>query len=306
MTRQKPFGLIGSITSDTIVSESGAVYRGLGGILYQTAALCGLGESVILFARKSPEILSDIEKLSSEWGLLLPGSVPPVPNPPNRVELFYSKRGERREILRSAVPPVVSEEVIGTAGETGMLILALNSGFDISLPDWRKIVDVSRVPVWLDVHSLALDSVLNEPRRYRPLPEWIEWARGASYLQANLQELASMMGHPGRPPTAREASEFAAKVLEQGLSAVFITLGRRGAIVAAGRGPVKISPPGSRRVLDSTGCGDVFCAGTASGISRGASSYEAAEFGVALAAAATSVQGIEETFRLAKACREAG
>ena len=58
-------------------------------------------------------------------------------------------------------------------------------------------------------------------------------------------------------------------------------------------GSAKASP-----VVDTTGCGDIFCAGAAALLASGADPVEAAAFGAELASEAAGVSGVEQTFRL--------
>jgi sugar/nucleoside kinase (ribokinase family) len=107
-----------------------------------------------------------------------------------------------------------------------------------------------------------------------------------------------MMGRPERPATAEEIREFCRIALDLGLEAVFITLGREGALVTTSRQEKMIAPGQAVRVKDTTGCGDVFGAAAAVSLSRGASPLEAGQAGVDLASRAAQVAGISETYDL--------
>lgn len=294
----KRYGLIGTITLDHISYQSGRTFVGLGGVLYQAATLCGLGERVSLFSRCGRFLQDEVERAVADWAGLRREGLVYVAGPGNQVRLHYPDRGERREVLESVVTPLDAEDILSGLDRIDMLMLVINSGFDIELAEWRAVMAGVRSPVWLDVHSLALFPSIGVHRDYRPLLEWIRWAEGVTYLQANLQEVACMMGHPERFPDDRELKTFARLSFELGVSAVFVTLGKAGVRVLT---PSKFRKIRSRDLgapLDSTGCGDIFCAGTMACLIRGADPFKAAAFGVSLASRGVTVSGVMETYRL--------
>ena len=297
------FGLVGTVTYDVITSASGRVFRGLGGILYQAAALCGLGQDVFLHARVGRDLSAQFKQATHRWPTLHAEGVQAVSRPGNRVFLHYPKKGERIEILESCVPPLRPRSSINGLHRLGMLIIVINSGFDIRLGDWRKIVHQAGCPIWFDVHSLALSPDLARPRYYRPLPEWKEWADGVDYFQANLKEVASMLGDPARRPSPADLRHFGRRAFDSGIRTIFITLGKEGVWVLGPGGSKKMDAARAGRVVDTTGCGDVFCAGTAAQLASGAEPAEAAAFGLRLASEAAQVWGVGETYRMARRFR---
>jgi sugar/nucleoside kinase (ribokinase family) len=292
------FGLIGTITLDHISYQTGRAFVGLGGVLYQAAVLCGLGEEVWLFSRCGRFLRDDVEATIADWATLRRQGLVYVGGPGNQVRLHYPARGERREVLESVVPPLKAVDVRPDLDRFDLLMLVLNSGFDLGLSEWRAVVRAARSPVWLDVHSLALFPAIGLHREYRPLPEWTRWAEGVTYLQANRQEVACMRGHPGRMPDDRELKAFARRAFDQGVKAVFVTLGKEGVRTLTPARSRKIRSRELGEPRDSTGCGDIFGAGTMALLARGADPFQAAAFGVSLASLGVTVSGIRETFRL--------
>jgi fructose-1-phosphate kinase PfkB-like protein len=222
-----------------------------------------------------------------------------VPGPGNQVHLHYPERGERIETLRSVVPPLNPRQIIEDMDKLKMLVMVVNSGFDIEISDWRKIVHSASCPIWLDIHSLPLSRTLNSPREYLPLPEWREWAEGVNFIQANTIEMASMLGHPDKAPAMAEMVEFSKAAFELGIKAVFVTLGKDG-VLALIKGESKaIATSAADEIIDTTGCGDVFCIGTVVELASGKDPLTSAAFGLRLASEAVGVKGIEETYLLA-------
>lgn len=293
------FGLIGTITSDHITQDSGRTYHGLGGILYQAAVLCGLGEDVFLHANCGLEMKTDFEDLIGGWKTLRREGLRFVEGSGNQVFLRYSEKlKEREEILASVVPPLDAAAVLAGISRLDMLLMVFNSGFDVTLPDWRRIMDHAECPVWLDIHSLALAKKLRVHREYVAVPDWLDYARGAAYLQANRQEVASLLGHPDRWPDPGEIPAFAEAAFGVGVKAVFVTMGKDGVRVTTPEESRLVRAPEAGAVVDTTGCGDVFCAKAMQALAGDRPVFEAAAAGVALASRAVGLAGIRETYEL--------
>ena len=296
--KKRRFALLGTVTHDVITQASGRVLSGEGGILYQAAGLCGLGQPVRLYTNIGRDIFLRVKPVLDGWPACDSSRIRVLPGPGNSVFLHYPEKGERVEILESHVPPLRPDLLLQDLPAVSFLILVVNSGFDISLRDWRRVVRRAQCPIWFDVHSLALTLELHSARRYRPLPEWKEWAEGTTYLQANLKEVASMLGDPERAPSHDEISQFGKQAFELGIQAVFITLGAEGVFVLLPGRTKKLGPTKAGNVVDTTGCGDIFCAGAAALLASGADPVEAAAFGSELASEAAGVSGIESTYNL--------
>jgi sugar/nucleoside kinase (ribokinase family) len=294
------FALLGTITRDVITQASGRVFSGEGGILYQAAGLCGLGRPVTLYSNVGQDIFSRIRPVLDGWPTLDSSRIHVVPGPGNTVFLHYPEKGERVEVLESHVPPLRPGGLLREVPAVGFLIMVINSGFDISLRDWRRIVRRAACPIWFDFHSLALTLEMHTARRYRPLPEWRAWAEGTTYLQANLKEVSSMLGDPEKVPSRERLLRFWNQASELGPRAAFITLGPEGVIVLQPGGLKTVALSGAKTVVDTTGCGDIFCAGAAAFLASGADPIEAAAFGAELASEAAGVAGFEAAYRLVR------
>lgn len=294
------FGLIGTITYDVISQENAPGYEGLGGVLHQAAVLCGLKKEVSLYTNLGQELSEEFDKTTHDWTTLHRRGINRVPGPGNRVFLDYPQRGEREEILKSVVSPLNPEKILCDLSSLDFLVVVLNSGFDLEKKDWLKIRKEAACPLWLDIHSLLLEKKLNVPRKYVSLPDWRDWTESVHYLQANRAEVASMLGYPGTDPSEADMRRLGQMALEAGTCAVFVTLGEQGALVMTEDRTGKIRVAEDRPAVDTTGCGDVFCAGTVARLDDGSGPIEAAQFGMQLASAAASVSGIAATLALAR------
>jgi hypothetical protein len=253
-----------------------------------------------LFSNCGEDLRPQVEKIVEDWSGLDRRGLTFLPGPGNRVRLRYSELvREREEYLESVVPALDPASLLNALPELDFLFLVFNSGFDIALSDWRSIADRAPCPVWIDIHSLALAARIGAHRDYRALPDWPSWVRGASYLQANRQEVACMMGHPERWADEGEIRAMAGLSFGLGQRAVFITLGKDGVLVATPEDFQRVPAPAAAAVVDTTGCGDVFAAATARALIDGNSPVRAAEYGVKLATRAAGISGLRETYNLA-------
>lgn len=86
-----------------------------------------------------------------------------------------------------------------------------------------------------------------------------------------------------------DPEKAALALLERGPRTAVVTVGAAGSVVAAG-GAVRRIPAVDVNVVDTTGCGDAYCAGFITGLVRGEDVHESARWGTA--AAATVAQGL--------------
>ena len=294
------FGLLGSITYDEISLSTGDSFTGIGGVLYPAAVLSGLGQEVAIQAWLAEEYAPLVHDVTAEWKGFDRSGLLPYQGNGNRVVLHYPEEGEREEVLKSCVPPLRPDELDRIHGQLDMLIFTANSGMDMDRSDWRRLVRECGCPVWLDIHSLVLTPVVGEPRHYRPFPEWRDWAEDVDCLQANLKEVACMLGEPERDPVRKDLLYFGKAAREMGAEEIFITLGKKGVFVMTEDRAELISSSAEDRVVDTTGCGDVFCAGTAAARAHGRNPLDSARFGVELAFRAAGVQGVRATHTMVR------
>ena len=98
---------------------------------------------------------------------------------------------------------------------------------------------------------------------------------------------------------------FVKDAFQIGVKAVFVTMGKEGVLVSTPAGSRMMRAPRAETIVDTTGCGDVFCAGTMHRLAKGASISEAALFGIRLASQAVSLAGVAQTYDLALKFRQA-
>ncbi len=293
-------GLFGTITFDKIIIEKGSSFSNVGGILYQAGVLLGLGLEIKIYSNLGIEISNKVFELIEKWRHFDKTGMKLVSGKGNQVTLYYPAEGERIEILHSIVPAFDSGIILHDKNKLKALIAVFNSGYDTTFEHWRKIVDNLNCPIWLDIHSLALERKVGKKREYRPFTEWTEWARGVTYLQANQKEIASMLGKPEISPSIKEIMKIAEQAFSCGVENVFITLGKEGVLVVSPEQGFKITPPQVDKIIDTTGCGDVFAAATMAKLILGEKINQASRFGMELASKSISLVGPLEIYDFAK------
>jgi len=194
-----------------------------------------------------------------------------VPDTNPRVALRYVDRERRCEGLAGGVPPWTWDELGPMVLGLDALYLNFITGYEADLATVRALRQAFHGPIYGDLHSLALGKTADGTRYYRPLDEALAWLTALDVAQANEDE----MGQLGDEPLS-----LAARALEQGVGAVCVTLGARGAVFvmagdftdlgwAGGARPARgtgaalvrtalVSAEGGPVEGDPTGCGDVF------------------------------------------------
>ncbi|GIH76925.1 carbohydrate kinase family protein [Planobispora longispora] len=112
------------------------------------------------------------------------------------------------------------------------------------------------------------------------MPDLMQGARvflpHVDYLLPNEEQALMMSG-------AATAEEAAAELLAEGPRGVLVTLGGEGSLVATAAGIARV-PALDVPVIDTTGCGDAYCAGFIAGLAGGRDVLAAAGLGTAVAA----------------------
>jgi ribokinase len=130
--------------------------------------------------------------------------------------------------------------------------------------------------------------VLLNPAPARPLPE--ELISLPDFIVPNESELSLLAEHPVFDVSSAEAA--APILLTRGAQNVIVTLGAQGALIVNREGTTHI-PPYPVEVVDSTAAGDAFIGGFASALLQGKSLEEAARYGCACGALATTKFGAQ-------------
>ncbi len=272
-------GVLGTFVWDVIHGRDArtAPIQEWGGITY---ALAGFDASLpddwemVPIVKVGEDLAGEARAFLSSLRKVAPDARPvTVPYPNNRVELRYHDDARRSEVLTGGVPGWTWQGLQPLLAGLDALYVNLISGFELDLETATLLRQHYRGPIYCDLHSLVLAVQPSGLRTLQPLPRVAEWCRCFDVLQVNEDELSMM---------APDGLALAATALANGVQALVVTLGARGAVYfapahflrladrVAGPPPMAVSSGALRTELlattaeqvrvkgDPTGCGDVF------------------------------------------------
>ncbi|MEM4019482.1 MAG: ribokinase [Thermofilaceae archaeon] len=190
-------------------------------------------------------------------------------------------------------------------GERGENVIAVAPGVDLrispgdveaALPAIRSadaVLAQLEIPVETALRAMRLAkqwgrlAILN-PAPAKPLPE--DAFSCIDVITPNVRELEALTG--ASVESVEDAVEAAHLLLERGVGAVVVTMGKRGALVVDGSGS-RLVPTFDVPVVDTVGAGDAFNGALAVALSLGASIDEAATFGNLVASLKVTKRGAQ-------------
>ncbi len=268
-------GILGTLVWDTIHGPyGGEPVMDWGGIGYSLAAWeasAPPGWTMVPIIKVGADLRESADEfLSTLEGVACLDFVVTVPEPNNRVGLFYHDYSRRCERLTGGVPGWTAEETVRGGLSCDALYVNFISGWELDPAAAAALRSEFHGPTWCDVHSLIFGVAEDGMREPRPLEGRADWLGAFDLVQLNEDELEVLsVAGPLR-------SDRLADLLSDGAEAVFVTLGPAGAewvaraetrwapgpaddttrAVVAGTAPVEtIAPEGA---TDPTGCGDVW------------------------------------------------
>ncbi|MER5623188.1 PfkB family carbohydrate kinase [Streptosporangium sp. NPDC002544] len=172
-----------------------------------------------------------------------------------------------------------------------------------------RVVHLGGMDVTWGLYDPAFFALLDEARAagtiitmdlLSNMPDLMQGVRSflphVDYLLPNEEQALLMSG-------AGSAEEAALALLGEGPSAVLVTLGADGSLIAEAEGVTRV-PALDVEVVDTTGCGDAYCAGFIAGLVDGRDVAGSARLGTALAARVAGGLGSDAGLDGARALRE--
>lgn len=257
-------GVLGTMVWDTIHARDpgrDAPVEEWGGIAYALAAFDAVAEAgwelfPILkvgsdMRERADQFLQTLQHVASVDG------VRTVPEPNNRVELYYQDGGRRCERLTGGVPGWFAEELLPLARSCDALYVNFIAGWELDLAAAAVLRGASPGLVYCDLHSLMLDVGPDGVRVLRPLESWREWLACFDIVQLNEDELLTLAEEWGDP------WQLGAEVLGPLTRALLVTRGQEGAVWMATRRFWEDAM--ANRVGPLTGAGDAVLSGRVEG-----------------------------------------
>jgi len=224
--RTRRLGVLGSFVWDEIHGRepSAPVVEEWGGITYALGAVDAAlpaGWAMVPIAKVGEDLAPRAREFLRTLTRLAPDAAPVVvPQPNNRVVLRYVDAERRTETLRGGVPPWTWVGLAPLLHGLAALYVNLISGFELDLDTFRLVRLHFKRPIYTDLHSLVLAVQPDGARTWRPLPDVAQWCACTDFLQVNEDELAML---------APDGLALAATAHAQGVRALLVTLGARGA-----------------------------------------------------------------------------
>jgi hypothetical protein len=273
---KKRVGVLGTFVWDVIIGRDrrAAPIEEWGGITYTLAAFdAALSDDweIVPLTKVGFDLAPRARDFLATLRHIAPDALPiEVPQPNNRVTLYYHDRERRSEVLEGGVPGWSWLGLKPLLNDLDALYVNLISGWELDLETAQMLRQHFRGPIYCDLHSLVLAVQPNGLRTLQPLPDVASWCRCFDFIQVNEDELAMM---------ASDAMALAATAIASGVSVLNVTLGEKGVVYFASSGFDRLSdlerggiarPSGPIRTalistevshrddVDPTGCGDVW------------------------------------------------
>lgn len=283
--------VVGTVNFDRILSESGAKYESLGGILYNGLVLGhlleGTGVGVRLVARLGAEHIDAARRLFEGFAHVDSGGLLADPRGTNLSLLDCTRGPDRHEVVEFRVPPLDARDLRGIESARVVLVNMI-SGRDVEREALADARSRSSATFLLDVQALA--RTFESPRRPRTVPDAREWAAHFHVVRGNEAEITAFAGTPNG------LSAAAAAILDAGPREVFVTRGAAGSIRFTRRnGELReepIAPVARVGDADSTGCGDAYDAALVVGACFGWDGLRAGRLGSFVGSEVAGVQGL--------------
>jgi sugar/nucleoside kinase (ribokinase family)/fructoselysine-6-P-deglycase FrlB-like protein len=277
--------VVGNLTVDDVVHPNGETTMASpgGNTIYAATGALIWGLSVGVVARVGADFpVAALDRLRDAG--LDTGGLRPIEGPTIRNWVIYEHDGHRSWVYRT--PPERRLEVAPSPED-------IPTGWTDQKRDRPPVVHVAAMP--FEAAAGIVGHLRAEGRRAIVTLDTHEaWSAGRDEVLALARrvdvfvpshgELAAILGYDHPERACRELQA-------EGVPAVVVKCGEKGALVSAPGGPpVRIAPP-NVAVLDATGAGDTFCGGLAAGIAVGESLAVAAQRGAATAGAALGASG---------------
>jgi sugar/nucleoside kinase (ribokinase family)/fructoselysine-6-P-deglycase FrlB-like protein len=277
--------VVGNLTIDDVVHPNGDTTMASpgGNTIYAATGALIWGQSVGVVARVGADFPAMALDRLRDAGLDT-GGLRPIEGPTVRNWVIYEHDGHRSWVYRT--PPERRLEVAPSLED-------IPTGWTDQKQDRAPVVHVAAMP--LKAAAGIVGHLRAEGRRavvtldtHEAWPtgkdEVLALARRVDVFVPSHGELATFLGYDDPERACRELQA-------EGVPAVVVKCGEKGALVSTPGGPPVRIPPPDVAVLDATGAGDTFCGGLAAGLAVGESLVAAAQRGAATAGAALGASG---------------
>lgn len=294
--------IIGTINRDSIHLPSGKITESFGGILYNvlTAALINPRIQLFPVCNIGYDIYARIVSYLQPFSSVRTEYLQKASQTNNHAHLYHDQSGNMREQLSGNLPRLKWEQVMAILN-CQIILLNFISGRELLLSTLRRMRAAATGLFFVDLHSLTLDKKADGWRTPRRPVRWWDYVKCADFLQLNRTEFELLAE---TAVTVKSLVSGTRLFHSFGPRCILVTLGTEGAFVShrVGRSyqTGRCRVPRVDRIVDTTGCGDVFSAAFVSHYFEKSDIFAAARFAVEVASHKATFSGIEALERLKK------
>ena len=256
--------VIGTINCDTVIRADGSKHEGFGGILYNLqvlSALCPDRARIVPVVKLGADRAEEIfEILKGLRGIELE-IIRVARGRNNHCFLKYHDDASKSEVLEGWVGAVTRTQLKSIVNADVILVNFI-SGFDIGRDNLAWLSENSTGLIFMDFHSRTLGRREDGSRFLRKPRDWKEYLACANIAQMNECEFELLSS---KCATEQTCVHLLKELKGARLRCLIVTRGAKGCYVSFKEGQrftfLAIPAPKCGRVLDTTGCGDVFSAG---------------------------------------------
>lgn len=255
--------VIGTINRDTLILPDGEVRQSFGGILYNVLSLVHLlptDATILPVCQVGEDHYETILSLCKPFPQIRLDHLHRDPAGTNENIITYTSADARTEKLTCRVSPLSLSEVQFSRSAEAILVNFI-SGSDISLEALNYLKTRRTGLLCVDVQWLSTGLREDGTKFFRPIPDWRKWLGQVDIVKLNENEIRTLSD--GANLLEEPYPQIALKLIQQGVSVVLITLGSEGSQMVYRDVDNAIYLYTSRgvpleKVVDPTGCGDVF------------------------------------------------
>ncbi len=297
--------VIGHLCLDVIEHHDGSETQSYGGIFFTLAALANLLEYkdkiFPVFGIGKNDYDNLLERLTVYPNIDVSGIFKFSGNT-NQVRLKYQNRERRIECSHNISEPITLKRIHPYLN-SDMILINMISGFDITLETLDEIRMEARekkTEIYLDVHCLVCGINNDYTRFYRPIDTWRRWFFMLHGVQMNEEE--------ARTISIEHLDELmlSQHILALNTNALHITRGEKGSTVFINNHKQSkrfdIPAVKSEKVIDTTGCGDVFAAAYCAHYMKTKNIISSTEFANRVASYNTQLPGSINIDQLSQFC----
>lgn len=307
MEKQLKIAVVGPIPNDTIKTYKGDTVTKYGCVTHPTIALSKLLEGegeVVPIAHIHKKDRTGIVELFDGYPNINIDGILTDKDQGTDIELIFLDQNNRVETQLSNMHPITKEDVEGFLDADCFVFVPITD-FEIELDTLKTIKSKSNAIIVFDAHG-PTTYVNPHGKRHRQYWKDIKnWLPYIDILKMNLEESQCSWFDKNYEEedelydenNTDHLDEFAKYVIDNGVTALYVTLDSRGCVIyTKDDGVIKkdfVKSVPVSDVIDTTGCGDSFAGGLAFGLTKYKDYTKAAHFANALGALRTQGKGFD-------------